>query len=72
MTVINDIIANYNYLITIFLMVSGLYIVVAKSNMIKTLLGLATRVMRITTKGTCCGRWGEPMTRSRHLKRAAG
>ena len=32
---------NYNYWITIFLMVSGLYIVVAKSNMIKTLLGLA-------------------------------
>lgn len=37
---INEIIANYNYLITIFLMVAGLYIVVAKSNMIKTLLGL--------------------------------
>ena len=41
MTLIHDIIANYNYWITIFLMVSGLYIVVAKSNMIKTLLGLA-------------------------------
>ncbi len=41
MTLINDVIANYNYWITIFLMVSGLYIVVAKSNMIKTLLGLA-------------------------------
>ncbi len=41
MTVVNEIIANYNYWITIFLMVSGLYIVVAKSNMIKTLLGLA-------------------------------
>ena len=36
-----EIIAHYNYLITIFLMVAGLYIVVAKSNMIKTLLGLA-------------------------------
>jgi multicomponent Na+:H+ antiporter subunit C len=41
MTVINEVIAHYNYWITIFLMVSGLYIVVAKSNMIKTLLGLA-------------------------------
>ena len=41
MTLINEVIAHYNYWITIFLMVSGLYIVVAKSNMIKTLLGLA-------------------------------
>ena len=41
MTLIQDIIGQYNYWITIFLMVSGLYIVVAKSNMIKTLLGLA-------------------------------
>jgi multicomponent Na+:H+ antiporter subunit C len=41
MTLIHEIIANYNYWITIFLMVSGLYIVVSKSNMIKTLLGLA-------------------------------
>ena len=40
MTLIHEIIANYNYWITIFLMVAGLYIVVAKSNMIKTLLGL--------------------------------
>jgi multicomponent Na+:H+ antiporter subunit C len=40
MTLIHELIANYNYLITIFLMVAGLYIVVAKSNMIKTLLGL--------------------------------
>ena len=32
--------ANYNYWITIFLMVSGLYIVAARSNMIKTLVGL--------------------------------
>ncbi len=40
MTLIQEIIANYNYWITIFLMVAGLYIVVAKSNMIKTLLGL--------------------------------
>ena len=41
MTVINEVIAHYNYWITIVLMVSGIYIVVAKSNMIKTLLGLA-------------------------------
>jgi multicomponent Na+:H+ antiporter subunit C len=41
MTLIHEIIANYNYWVTIFLMVSGLYIVVSKSNMIKTLLGLA-------------------------------
>jgi multicomponent Na+:H+ antiporter subunit C len=40
MTLIHDIIANYNYWITIFLMIAGLYIVVSKSNMIKTLLGL--------------------------------
>lgn len=32
--------ANYNYVITIFLMITGLYIVVAKSNMIKSLVGL--------------------------------
>jgi len=41
MTLIQDIIGQYNYWITIFLMLAGLYIVVAKSNMIKTLLGLA-------------------------------
>ena len=31
---------NYNYWVTIFLMVAGLYIVVARSNMIKSLVGL--------------------------------
>jgi multicomponent Na+:H+ antiporter subunit C len=31
---------NYNYWITIFLMCAGLYIVAARSNMIKTLVGL--------------------------------
>ena len=41
MTLITEVIAHYNHWITIFLMVAGLYIVVAKSNMIKTLLGLA-------------------------------
>jgi multicomponent Na+:H+ antiporter subunit C len=32
--------AHYNYWVTIFLMVAGIYIVVARSNMIKTLIGL--------------------------------
>ena len=32
--------SNYNYWITIFLMVAGLFIVVSQSNMIKTLVGL--------------------------------
>ena len=31
---------HYNYWITIFLMVAGLYIVVARSNMVKSLVGL--------------------------------
>ena len=31
---------NYNYWITIFLMCAGMFIVVARSNMIKTLVGL--------------------------------
>lgn len=33
--------AHYNYVITIFLMVAGLYIVVARSNMVKKLIGLS-------------------------------
>jgi multicomponent Na+:H+ antiporter subunit C len=40
-TLIYEIIAHYNYWVTIFLMVMGIYIVVAKLNMIKTLIGLA-------------------------------
>lgn len=32
---------HYNYYITIFLMVSGLYIVIARGNMIKKLIGLS-------------------------------
>ncbi len=40
MTLIETILSHYNYAITIFLMVAGLYIVVARSNMIKTLIGL--------------------------------
>ena len=33
-------IAHYNYLITIFLMVAGLYVVIARGNMVKKLVGL--------------------------------
>jgi len=40
MIVVNEILSNYNYWITIFLMVSGLYIVVARGNMVKKLVGL--------------------------------
>jgi multicomponent Na+:H+ antiporter subunit C len=32
---------HYNYLVTIFLMVAGLYIVIARGNMIKKLIGLS-------------------------------
>jgi multicomponent Na+:H+ antiporter subunit C len=32
---------HYNYVITIFLMVAGLYIVVARGNMVKKLVGLS-------------------------------
>ena len=38
---IAEILRHYNYWVVIFLMVSGLYIIVAKSNMIKTLIGMA-------------------------------
>ena len=41
MDLAQDIIRHYNYVITIVLMVAGLYIVIAKSNMIKTLIGLS-------------------------------
>lgn len=37
----NEIVAHYNHWITVFLMVSGLYIVVARGNMVKKLVGLA-------------------------------
>lgn len=35
------VVANYNYWITIFLMIAGLYIVVARGNMVKKLVGLS-------------------------------
>lgn len=37
---LHDIVARYNYWAVIFLMVGGLYIVVSKSNMVKTLIGM--------------------------------
>jgi multicomponent Na+:H+ antiporter subunit C len=36
-----DVVAHYNQWITMFLMVAGLYIVVARGNMLKKLVGLA-------------------------------
>ena len=38
---IRDFIEHYNYFITIFLMVAGLFIVIARGNMIKKLIGLS-------------------------------
>ncbi|MEL6287904.1 MAG: cation:proton antiporter subunit C [Pseudomonadota bacterium] len=38
---LEQLVANYNYWVTIFLMVAGLYIVMARSNMIKKLVGLS-------------------------------
>ncbi|MEM9043071.1 MAG: cation:proton antiporter subunit C [Pseudomonadota bacterium] len=40
MSLVEEVAAHYNYWVTIFLMCAGLYIVVAKSNMVKTLVGL--------------------------------
>lgn len=37
---LHDIVARYNYWAVIFLMVGGLFIVVSKSNMVKTLIGM--------------------------------
>lgn len=41
MDFLQEIIAHYNHWITVFLMVSGLYIVVARGNMVKKLVGLS-------------------------------
>jgi multicomponent Na+:H+ antiporter subunit C len=41
MTLVREVVTHYNYLITIFLMVAGLYIVIARGNMIKKLVGLS-------------------------------
>lgn len=40
MAVVETVLHHYNHWITIFLMVAGLYIVVARGNMIKKLVGL--------------------------------
>ncbi len=40
MTVLSPLIENFNYFVIIFLMISGLYVVVARGNMIKKLVGL--------------------------------
>ena len=39
-TLLEELASHYNYWITIFLMVAGLFIVVARSNMVKSLVGL--------------------------------
>lgn len=41
MMLVRDVVTHYNYLITIFLMVAGLYVVIARGNMIKKLVGLS-------------------------------
>ena len=41
MVVLQNIIEHYNHWVTIFLMVSGLYIVVSRGNMVKKLVGLS-------------------------------
>ena len=41
MPALTTLIEHYNYVITIFLMMAGLYIVVARGNMVKKLVGLS-------------------------------
>ena len=41
MSALQTLIDHYNYAVTIFLMVGGLYVVIAKGNMVKKLVGLA-------------------------------
>ncbi len=41
MEVLEKVVAHYNHWVTIFLMVSGLYIVIARGNMVKKLVGLS-------------------------------
>ncbi len=41
MTALQSFADHYNYAITIFLMVAGLYVVIARSNMVKKLVGLS-------------------------------
>jgi multicomponent Na+:H+ antiporter subunit C len=41
MDAVSSFIDHYNYVVTIFLMVAGLYIVIARGNMVKKLIGLS-------------------------------
>ena len=41
MSAVTTFIEHYNYVITIFLMITGLYIVIARGNMVKKLVGLS-------------------------------
>ena len=41
MTTLMTLIEHYNYVVTIFLMMTGLYIVAARGNMVKMLIGLS-------------------------------
>ncbi len=41
MGVIDELVANYNRWIIVFLMVAGLYIVIARGNMVKKVVGLS-------------------------------
>ncbi len=41
MTALKDLFEHYNYIVTIFLMMGGLYIVVARGNLVKKLIGLS-------------------------------
>ena len=41
LTILTTLFEHYNYVVTIFLMMAGLYIVVARGNMVKTLIGLS-------------------------------
>lgn len=41
MKTLQTLIDHYNYIVTIFLMIAGLYIVIARGNMLKELIGLS-------------------------------
>ncbi len=41
MTTLKNLFEHYNYIVTIFLMMGGLYIVVARGNLVKKLIGLS-------------------------------
>ena len=41
MNVLEQVLSHYNYFVTIFLMMAGLYVVIARGNMVKKLVGLS-------------------------------